>query len=135
MPFIEWSDDLSVGIEEIDQQHSSLVDIVNELDEAMRQGRGTRIMSAILGRLTSYTQEHFACEETLMEQHGYDGLQLHRSQHRQLLEKVQHFGRQSATGEMRITRDVMEFLKYWLCSHIMKEDIAFGETIRQEVPA
>jgi hemerythrin len=29
--FVEWSDELSVGIEEIDNQHKELVDLVNEM--------------------------------------------------------------------------------------------------------
>ena len=35
--FIEWTDDLSVGIEEIDEQHKVLVGLVNEMHEAIHQ--------------------------------------------------------------------------------------------------
>ena len=33
--FVEWSDDLSVGIEEIDVQHQVLVRLINEMHEAI----------------------------------------------------------------------------------------------------
>ena len=37
--FVEWSNELSVGIEEIDAQHKVLVDLLNEIHEAIQQGR------------------------------------------------------------------------------------------------
>ena len=33
--FIEWSNEISVGIEEIDAQHRVLVDLLNEIHEAL----------------------------------------------------------------------------------------------------
>ncbi len=33
--FVEWSDELSVGVEEIDEQHKVLVGLVNEMHEAI----------------------------------------------------------------------------------------------------
>ena len=38
MALIEWSDQLSVGYEEVDDDHKKLVDIVNDLDLAVSQG-------------------------------------------------------------------------------------------------
>ena len=35
MPLIEWNDLYSVNIEEMDQQHKQLLNIVNEFDEAV----------------------------------------------------------------------------------------------------
>ena len=35
MPIIEWSDLYRVNIEELDQQHKQLLNIVNEFDEAV----------------------------------------------------------------------------------------------------
>ena len=35
MPPIKWSDSYSVNIEEMDEQHKQLLDIINEFDEAV----------------------------------------------------------------------------------------------------
>lgn len=41
--FIEWSNELSVGIEEIDDQHRILVDLLNQVHEAIQKRRGAEV--------------------------------------------------------------------------------------------
>ena len=89
MALIDWTDDFKTGIESVDNQHRKLVEIVNKFDEAARKGKGSRIMNEILNDLIGYTTEHFVDEERLMEDAGYDQLKQHKSQHRQLLQKVE----------------------------------------------
>ena len=36
--FVDWSHDLSVGAKEIDEQHMKLIDLVNEMHEAITEG-------------------------------------------------------------------------------------------------
>lgn len=40
--FIEWSDTLSVGVKEIDDQHKKLIDMLNELNKAIQSGWGKK---------------------------------------------------------------------------------------------
>jgi hemerythrin len=40
MAYLNWTPDLSVGIDRIDQQHKKIVALLNELYEASRPGRG-----------------------------------------------------------------------------------------------
>jgi hemerythrin len=62
--FVEWSDDLSVGIEEIDNQHKVLVDLVNEMHAAIQQRKGSEAVQRVLSKLADYTRIHYHC-------HGY----------------------------------------------------------------
>lgn len=127
MALVDWSDKLSIGIPEVDAEHQHLVAILNELDEAMRSGKGTRIMGQILARLLDYTETHFKSEEGLMAESAYPGLALHQTQHRQLMEKAGHLRQKFIGSNQRITREMMDFLKYWLSNHILVDDKAFGE--------
>lgn len=45
--FVEWSNELSVGIEEIDAQHKVLVDLLNQIHEAIQQRHGAEITSEV----------------------------------------------------------------------------------------
>jgi hemerythrin len=40
MSLIQWNDRLSVHVAEIDGQHQKLVGMINDLNDAMRQGKG-----------------------------------------------------------------------------------------------
>lgn len=124
--FVDWSNELSIGIPEIDAEHQNLVAILNELDEATHAGKGTRIMGQILERLLDYTETHFNSEEALMVASEYPGLALHRLQHRQLTGKAVKLRQKFVGSNQRITREMMEFLKYWLSNHILVDDKAFG---------
>ena len=37
--FVDWSHDLSVGLKEIDEQHMKLIDLINEMHEAITEHR------------------------------------------------------------------------------------------------
>ena len=126
MAFIDWTEEFSLNIVEIDEQHRQLVEIINKFDEAARQGKGSRIMNEILNSLIGYTQEHFNFEEKMMQEADYPNLDLHQSQHRQLLQKIERFQFDFDAGGRRITAEVREFLRYWLVSHILKDDKAFA---------
>lgn len=56
---IEWSDELSVGIQEIDEQHKALVGLVNDMHDAIQQHHGSEVTSDILQRLAEYTKNPF----------------------------------------------------------------------------
>lgn len=129
MALVDWSAKLELGIPSVDGQHQRLVEILNTLDESKRRGQGSRVMGDLLQQLIDYTVEHFAHEEELMTASGYPQLDLHIIQHRQLVEKVLHYQHQFLDGGQRITRELMGFLKYWLESHILKEDMAFGDFV------
>ncbi len=133
MALIDWTDEFKTGIESVDNQHRKLVEIVNKFDEAAKKGKGSRIMNEILNDLIGYTTEHFADEEKLMEDAGYTNLKQHKSQHRQLLQKVERLQFEFDQQGKRITTEVRDFLKYWLINHILKEDKAYVSAIIQKV--
>ena len=72
MELISWKDSLNVGIVEIDEQHKKLVGLINKLFEAMANGKSSEIMKSVLGELSNYVNTHFATEEKLMKQFGYE---------------------------------------------------------------
>jgi len=127
MSAVAWSDKLSVGISQVDTEHQNLVGILNQLDEAMRTGKGTRVMGDILMQLIDYTHIHFENEEKLMAEANFPKLERHKTQHRQLMEKVEKFYQKFTTQGKRITKEMMEFLRYWLTNHILVDDMAFGK--------
>ena len=127
MTEVAWSEKLSVGIQQVDDEHQNLVAVLNQLDEAMRTGKGTRVMSEILAQLIQYTQIHFNSEEELMLECQYPKLKLHQAQHRQLVQKVVKYQQKFEKSGKRITKEMMEFLNYWLTNHILVDDMAFGQ--------
>lgn len=124
--FVEWSDTLSVGIEEIDGQHKVLVDLVNKMHEAIHQRHGSDVVNSILSDLADYTRIHFAVEESLMRILNYPGYEAHKEIHEELLGAVVDLQEKVATGKKSIGFELMHFLKTWLTKHIMEEDMQYS---------
>ena len=54
--FSEWSNELSAGIEEIDAQHKVLVDLLNQMHEAIQQRHAAQVTNDIIDQLGEYTR-------------------------------------------------------------------------------
>jgi hemerythrin len=126
MALMTWSDKYSVGVEIIDNQHSVLVDTLNKLHDAMMTGKTREITGPLLLMLVEYTNEHFAAEEKMLAATRYPGLAQHITLHRELIRQVSEFVGRYERGEIALSVDLMNFLRDWLGTHILKEDHAYG---------
>ena len=126
MPKVEWTEDLSVKIGAIDNEHKKLIMLLNKLNEAMAQGQGQTAMAGILTELTSYTRTHFKNEENLMEKHGYPNINEHKKQHADLVIKLQEIQADYNSGKISLSLSMFNFLLSWLQTHIKKEDKGYS---------
>lgn len=74
MALIQWDDSFSVKVAEIDQQHKRLIVMINELHDAMKQGKGKDALGKIINGLISYTATHFDTEERYFDQFEYPAM-------------------------------------------------------------
>ncbi len=120
--FVEWSNELSVGIEEIDAQHKVLVDLLNQIHEAIQQRQGAEATGEIIERLGEYTRIHFAVEESLMRILHYPEYERHKEEHDRLIEQLNGFRAKLESGKGSVSFELAHFLKVWLTKHIMETD-------------
>lgn len=124
---VEWSDELSVGIQEIDEQHKVLVGLLNELHDAIQERHGREASAEILGRLADYTRIHFAVEESLFRIFNYPGYEEHKAEHEELIKEVTDLQAKISSGETAITFQLLHFLKAWLTQHILDSDMEYSQ--------
>jgi hemerythrin len=116
-----------VGIDEIDAQHQVLVDLVNEMHDAIHARHGSEVVQDVLGKLADYTKIHFAVEESLMRILGYPGYEEHKAQHEELIHSMVDLQHKVQTGKTAIGFELMHFLKIWLTKHIMESDMQYSD--------
>lgn len=129
MALITWSNMLSTGIAEQDNQHKKLIDLINQLNDAMKAGHGADVMGKVLNELVSYTVMHFGYEEKLMGQHSYSDTPAHKAEHAKFVQTVGDFKKKFDSGSAVVTAELMNFLRDWLTSHIMKTDKKMGQEL------
>jgi hemerythrin len=123
---IEWSDELSVGIQEIDEQHRVLVDLLNEMHTAIHEHHGREVSIRILQQLMEYTKIHFAVEESLMRIFEYPGYEEHKLQHEHLIKEIHDFEHKIVFEGNPISFQLLHFLRMWLTKHILESDMDYS---------
>ncbi len=116
-----WTDDMSVGLEEIDAQHRFLIDRINDLWRSLGSARGDAIVLDLLVDLRRYTEKHFADEEILMKAFDYPHLAAHERAHRRFVERVRAAADDYTAGK-EVGMELLRFLSDWLQRHIKVED-------------
>ncbi|HNV49092.1 MAG TPA: bacteriohemerythrin [Spirochaetota bacterium] len=127
MPFIVWTEDLSVGVKAFDEDHKQLVGYVNKLHLGMQAGERIDSMSHILDGLIDYTITHFKREQDLMAANSYPEYEDHKMQHEILTNRVLEFKELIKNGKSAFTIELMVFLRDWLTGHIKGSDMRYRE--------
>lgn len=127
-----WSNDFNVDIQEIDEQHKVLIDLLNQLHEAIRGLRGKAASREILDRLAEYTRTHFLLEESLMRVTHYPGFEIHKQQHEDLIKQISELQRKLDEENASISFELLHFLKNWLIQHINESDKRFGKFFTEQ---
>ncbi len=127
MPFMDWSDKLSVGVAVLDEDHKHLVALANQLHAGILDGHGKEALEVVLGELASYIQFHFAREEQMFAESGYPLSEEHRQEHEQLARRVVNLQARYAQGALpSLSIETMNFLRGWLLVHIQGSDKKYG---------
>lgn len=126
MALFVWNDTFSVNIKQIDEQHKKLVNILNNLHDAMKSGKGSQVLSNVFAELIRYAGEHFTTEEKLMTAYNYPEYSSHKLIHNGLTQKVVEFQKNFQQGQKALSMEVMDFLKNWLQNHILGTDKKYG---------
>ncbi len=132
MAFIEWTEALSVKIAIIDRQHQKLVSMINELSDAMKQGKGKETLGRILNGLIAYTTTHFKTEEDYFQQYGYPETDSHKREHDAFVKKVSEFKAGFESGKLSVTIETMNFLRDWLKNHILGTDQKYSQFLNEK---
>lgn len=133
---LEWTDDLSTGIEEIDNQHKRIVRYINELEEETlyHSWRINKKAEYIIGEMAEYAVSHFGLEEKYMIASGYEDYDQHKKVHDDFVKVVVRFKERFDKGE-NVAKDMHKFLCYWLIKHIRGEDQGYVDSIQKMLNA
>jgi hemerythrin len=131
MKDIVWDKILSVGVDEIDEDHRKLVNIFNILNHAVMDEESSDYLAATLAELINCTVWHFSHEERLMLKHRYDGIEEHRAEHQELIKSAKELQQEILQADKPVVDEHIEFLERWLTEHILTADLRLGSHLSQ----
>jgi hemerythrin len=115
----------------LDDQHKGLVDILNRLFVAVAKQEGDKAIVGTLDSLMSYTEQHFALEESLMQKVGYADFEAHKAEHTKLIGQLDQFCKKHSLEEKPIYFEMLSFLKIWLKEHILGVDRKYRTALKK----
>jgi hemerythrin len=125
---VSWTEDLSVGVELIDDQHKIWFDKADLLFEAGKKGQAKEFIGQMLDFLDDYTKKHFSDEEKYMQSIKYPEYDRQKSLHTAFigqLEKLKTEFKESG-GNILVILNANQMVVDWLTKHISNEDKKIG---------
>lgn len=131
----EWTQDLAVGVQEIDEQHKALYQHLNDLLKAMSQGQADAQIGPMLDFLAHYALTHFAMEERYMARYSYPSCEAHRMQHQAF---IREFGVWKAEFQAKgaaatLVLEIHRRVADWLTNHITRTDKLLGKFLQAKM--
>jgi hemerythrin len=126
--YLEWESDLDTGIEVIDGQHKRIVEMINGLHAAQLQ-MDKAAVARVIEEVVDYTLSHFAFEETLLEDAGYQFSRAHKKVHELFIRRVNVFRTRHQAGE-DVADELKDLLGRWLFNHIRNDDANYVEAVK-----
>jgi hemerythrin-like metal-binding protein len=120
---MQWKDEYSVGVAEIDDQHKGVFDLFAVIDAAIDNRESWSDVFFKLEQLREHARFHFALEVSLMRMHGYPKLAEHVDQHKHFLDKLDQL--QMTTLSRQVTMNTINYLSNWYVDHMKVQDRDF----------
>lgn len=129
----QFTEDLLIGVEEIDAEHKHLFELLNNAVDMMENeyvGDRYSEIKELLEELESYAEQHFAHEEAYMKKIRDPELILQRPQHLMFEERVIELLMKNIDDEEQqheTLQEITNFLARWLYHHIIGSDTMIGK--------
>ena len=119
-----WEDKYKTGIELIDKQHHTLVDLTNQLFLACRAGDDVLnvVFQDAMHKMVDYVRFHFTAELVLLEKIQYPDFQNHKKMHIDLIRNVLDAAKEYDEGKKLTPNNFVRTLRDWVFGHIAVYD-------------
>ena len=123
-----WTEQFTTGSRELDYQHQTLIDNINDLEAMLAlkspSRRDCEFMLSAVDFLERYAEKHFACEEHCMEHFRCPCREQNKNAHAEFLTLFQQFKtRNIAEGFPRaLLVQLHATMKQWIMEHIFQID-------------
>lgn len=122
MTLLQWKKEYSVGIDAVDHEHQELIELINRLYDTATSGKSREAVLAFFGDLFKGISAHFALEERIMRERGYDQVIAHKQDHERLLDELRDIMDDFEEGEELSDLSLAESLDAWFSRHFETHD-------------
>ena len=123
MPLIEWQEHFRTGVDSVDFEHQEMIALLNELYEGLEGSAGREDILGFFGEVYTRISAHFALEERVMKDHGYDQYETHKAEHETLLDDIREIMDDYEDGLLEGSIEQLgQRLEAWFGDHFRNHD-------------
>jgi hemerythrin len=126
MDTFHWDKNFETGLDEVDEQHHTLVNLINRFGELLLTKNDSTFgeIGKVFSELAAYTQYHFKEEEALMYRVGLDSrfIEPHIQFHAEFLREAVKMHNGITPQNMDAAKPMLKYLVHWLAFHILGVD-------------
>jgi hemerythrin len=119
-----WSDDYTVGEEDLDNDHKQLFDLGNRIQAAKPSEARGYVMA-----MYKYASSHFTREEKHMKSIGFPETKEHTDKHEALITKLNDLSKDFTPDKIE---ELVTFLHNWLVNHVLFDDKKYFDFNRKK---
>ncbi|MBU1046503.1 bacteriohemerythrin [Patescibacteria group bacterium] len=132
---IEWTEENSVGVKELDEHHQNLVKIANKLYDFTRTNvKDRNKLIELLNELVNFSKYHHSIEEKYFKKFNYEHIERHTKEHEKffvnmnaLIKKIED----PKSDFSQTTFEVLDYLEDWYLNHLNDEDKKYTKTFNE----
>jgi len=135
MALITWQAEYALGLEEIDNQHKKIVEIINHLFQMFTEHNlnDGADLNVVLQELTDYANYHFSTEEKYFALFQYQKTAEHLEMHNNYRKKIEEFTKQYKIEKNEtIFFNLTNFLQDWWVWHINNTDRDYAPLFKEK---
>jgi hemerythrin len=129
--FLQWRLDYSIGIQEIDNQHRELIQLINDLLKICREDttdENYESFNRLVAIILEHFHKHFEAEEKLMLEKKYPRYEEHKKRHDKLIEDIKKMMDKIVNEKQKMSLiNMVIFLREWFVENIYIMDKQMGE--------
>jgi hemerythrin-like metal-binding protein len=128
---VEWREEYSVGVPELDAQHRRMIELLAGLVKFTNSGGVVDPFTA-LAEVNRYAEEHLQQEEMILSVRGYPEYARHKAEHDDYRKKAAAL--QARAHKRDFGTEITKFLVEWWKTHILNSDQQYARFFRSQGP-
>jgi hemerythrin-like metal-binding protein len=125
MAFIDFTDSEKVNVQKIDNQHQSMLKIINRIHSLITQNKSYDCLQEFSDLLRE-VENHFETEERYMKENQFPGYYSHKLEHDRFFNQMVNNFEKMNSGSISITEDQLDSFKRWFYNHLELSDKKCG---------
>jgi hemerythrin len=130
---IAWSDFLSVGVREMDDEHRQFISRVNELNKAIIESADKATVERVMELMLMEAAHHFWHEQELLARWKYPEIAAHIAKHAELTAQFERVMKAIAESDLSFVWALKGLhVKQLLVEHLLREDMKYRDFLQAQ---